>query len=146
MKIRRAKVDEWKKILKLLRQTPELQGSGNKIDSEYTKDYIISFIKDKQNNVVLIAKKNKEIMGILTADIFKKKRLSYLTDLVVKEQYRNRGIGNLLYNKFEYILKNNKIITLAGICKTNNKIMHKFLKKHNIKLGEKMYYFQKRLK
>ena len=145
IKIRLAEIKDWKQILKLLRKTPELQGSGNKIDSEYTKNYVLDSIKNKKANIVLVAEESKKIIGILTAEIFKKKRYSYLTDFAVLPYERHRGVGSLLYKRFEEILKKDKVKTIAGITKINNRAMQIFLKKHKIKLGEKFYFFEKEL-
>ena len=143
--IRVAKTKDWREILKFLRETPELQGSGRKVDPEYTKDYVVDSINNKNENIVLVAEEDK-IIGLLTAEIFKKKRFSYLTDFAIKQEYRKKGIGKSLYQEFEKMLKKNKIITVAGITKTSNKAMHKLLKSQRIDIGEKFYFFVKSLR
>jgi ribosomal protein S18 acetylase RimI-like enzyme len=145
MKIRLAKVRDWKKILKLLKETPELQCSGKKVDDEYTRDYVLDSIKNKKENIVLVAEEDKKIIGLLTAELFKKKRYSYLTDFAVVKERRPEGVGRKIYDKFLELLKKDKVDTLAGITKIKDRAMHKFLKKEGVRLGEKVYFFEKKL-
>jgi len=146
IEVKRAKINEWKSILRLLKGAPELQCSKDKVDSEYTKNYVKESIIEKKEDVVLVAEENKKVIGVLTAEIFKKKGYAYWTDFVVEKRYRNKGIGGMIYKKFEDICRENKISTIAGITKINDKEMHEFIKKRGFNLGKKVYFFEKKLK
>jgi N-acetylglutamate synthase-like GNAT family acetyltransferase len=143
MKIRKATIKDRDKILSLLQKTPELQGSQNKIDAEYTAEYVSDCILDTQRNCVLIAVDNEKIIGLLTAEMYPKKGFSHLTDIVVTPTKRNQRVGSQLYQRCEKILKKKKISAIAGITQASNKIMQKFCAEHGLKMGKKMYYFEK---
>ncbi|MDD4902704.1 MAG: GNAT family N-acetyltransferase [Patescibacteria group bacterium] len=146
LKIRKAKISDSDKILKILRQTPELQGSRHHVDAEYTKNYVTDCIRDTRENCVLVAVDGKEIIGVITLEIYLKKKFSHLTDIAIVSGYRRKGIGGQLYQACEKILKKKKINAVAGITQADNKIMRSFCAKHQLDMGKEMYYFEKKLK
>jgi N-acetylglutamate synthase-like GNAT family acetyltransferase len=146
LKIRKAEIGDRGQILKILRQTPELQGSRHRVDAEYTKEYVSDCIRATQENCVLVATDGNSIVGIVTVEISPKKKFSHLTDIAVVKNLRNKGIGGQLYQACEKFLKKKKITAIAGITLADNKIMRHFCAKHKLGLGKKMYYFEKKLK
>jgi N-acetylglutamate synthase-like GNAT family acetyltransferase len=145
IKIRPAKISDRGEILKILRQTPELQGSRHHVDAEYNMNYVCDCIRDTRENCVLVAVDGKEIIGVATLEIYLKKKFSHLTDIAIISGYRRSGVGSRLYEACEKFLKKKKIVAIAGITLTDNKIMRRFLTKHKLDMGRKMFYFEKKL-
>jgi ribosomal protein S18 acetylase RimI-like enzyme len=146
VKIRKAKFNDRHEILKILRQTPELQGSRHHVDAEYNMNYVRDCIRDSKDNLVLVAVEGKEIIGAATLEIYLKKKFSHLTDIAIVGGHRRKGVGGQLYRACEKILKKKKIIAVAGITLADNKIMRRFCAKHKLNMGKEMYYFEKKLK
>jgi GNAT superfamily N-acetyltransferase len=144
MKIRNAQLKDAELILKLLRKTPELQGYGE-MDAVYSKDYVIDCIKDKKMNLVFVAEENKKVVGLLIAEIWKKKRYSFFLDLVVLPEYRLKGIGTELYQAYETYCKKKDLKTITALVQTTNTNMHKFCEKKGYKKGHALYFFEKDL-
>jgi N-acetylglutamate synthase-like GNAT family acetyltransferase len=145
IKIRKARISDRDQILKLLRQTPELQGSRHHVDAEYNMNYVCGCVRDTKDNLVLVAMDGKKIVGVATLEIYLKKRFSHLTDIAIIAGCRHQGVGGQLYQACEKILRKKKIKAVAGITLADNKIMRRFCAKHKLDMGKEMYYFEKKL-
>ena len=114
MNIRNAQLKDAGQILNLLTKTPELQGYGDR-DAVYSKPYVIDGIKDKKMNLILVAEENKRIIGLLTAEMWNKKKHSFLVSFVVLPEYRSRGVGKKLYGLYEKHCKKHGVKTIATL-------------------------------
>lgn len=144
MKIRRGELRDAKEILRLLNSTPELQGGEN--EGVYTLDFVKGSIKNKDRELVLVAEEEGKLIGFLTAELWKHKGYSFFVDLFVKPEFRKKGVASQLYSKYESILKKLKIKTITGLVLVTNKRMLKWCKKHGLIIGNKMYFYEKRLR
>jgi N-acetylglutamate synthase-like GNAT family acetyltransferase len=142
--IRKADIKDSKEILNLLVKTPELQGS-EEVDSLYTEEYVIDTINDKDMNLVLIAEENNKVIGMIMAEIWLKKKYSFLTNFVVDLDYRKKGIGKQIYNEYENICKELELKNIVALIHKTNVIMQKFCKSKGYNKGHEMYYYDKEL-
>ena len=110
MKIRQGQINDVKTILKLLNETPELQGS-QEMGSFYSEDYVKSCLKDNKMNLVLVAEQNAKIIGLLIAEIWKEKNYSFFASFVVLPEHRSKGVGTKLYESYENYCKDKKYIS-----------------------------------
>ena len=144
MKIRKARLKDLNIILKLLRTTPELHGvKGEPI---YSKEYVIDSIKDNKRNVFFIAEENKKIMGFIFAEIWLKKKYSFLIDIVIVKEHRGRGVGKMLYYHYENYCRKKGIGIISALTQTKNKKTQEFNKRIGLKKGKSFYYYEKELR
>jgi len=144
MKIRKGKLKDVKELLNLLNNTPELQGVGEK--DSYTLSYLVGTIKSKDRNLVLIAEEKGEIIGFLLAELWKNKKFSFLCDMFVKADYRNKRVASMIQEEYEKICKKLKIEDIDALVLLTNKKMQNWCKKHNFNQGNKFFYYSKKLK
>jgi len=144
IKIREGKISDWEELLVLLNSSPELQSTPE--GETYNKGFVKATLKDKKRNVVLIVESEKKIVGFLTAEIWKDKKYSFLTDILIKKRYRKKGIASKLFKEYEKICKKDNLQTIIGLVLVNNKKMQRLVEKSNYKKGNKFYLYQKKLK
>jgi ribosomal protein S18 acetylase RimI-like enzyme len=144
MKIRKGRLKNTKELLILLNGTPELQGVGEK--DSYSSEFVRGTIKSKSRNLVLIAEDKGEIVGLLMAELWKNKKFSFLLDIFVKEEYRNKGTASMLEEEYERICKKLKINEIDSLVLLDNQKMQKWCSKNDYKQGNKFFYYSKELK
>lgn len=124
MKIRKIILNDLDDVFKLLNQLYE-----NKIKYEKFKEIYKIKLEDK-NSYYIVAIENDKIIGVLTSELQTKlhraKKQSFIEDLIVDENYRNRGIGKaLLQNAIDYAKENDcEVIELTSYIKNEN--AHRF--------------------
>jgi len=107
----------------------------NKIYPEYKKWFYDKQIKGCLNgkrNILFIKNENEKIIGMssLKKDNYEKK----ICTLFVKEEYRNKGYGNLLLEKsLSYLETINPLVTIA---EENIFMFEKIIKKYDWKLTD----------
>ncbi len=142
MKIRKAVLKDKNQIMKMIMKTPELQGLGE-MDSVYSPDYIADSIKDRKRNLALVAEEKGKIVGILLAEMWKKKKYSFFVDIAVLPEYRSKGIGKKLYELYEKECKKQKLKTILGLVQKTNTFMQKFMEKRSYQKGHEFYFYEK---
>jgi ribosomal protein S18 acetylase RimI-like enzyme len=143
MKIRKGRPKDTKELLALLNGTPELQGVGEK--DSYSPEFVSGTIKSKSRNLVLIAEDQGKIVGLLMAELWKNKKFSFLLDIFVKEEYRNKGTASMLEEEYEKICKKLKIDEINTLVLLDNQKMQKWCSKQNYQQGNKFFYYSKEL-
>ena len=112
--IRKAKKSDFDSILKLAKQlwdTEKVFFSNLKDDyfaDEQAKSLLLKNILKRKNHF-LVAEENNKIIGYIygyvsRADLYKKK-VGYIDQIVVDEEYRRQGICNKLMDSFTKIMK-----------------------------------------
>jgi len=144
MIIRKGKISDLKELLKLLNSTPELQSTAE--GQTYPLQFVKGTLTGKDRNLVLIAEENKKLIGFLTAELWKDKKYSYLTDIFVKVEYQKKGVASKLMKEYEKICKKYKMDFIVGSVMVSNKKMQNFVEKLNYKKGHKVYLYEKKLK
>ncbi len=144
MKIRHAQLKDSKAILKILLNTPELQGAGEK-DAVYTDAYVLDCIKDKKMNLVLVAEEDKELVGLLIAEIWKDKKYSFFVNFAVLPKHRGKGIGAKLHQAYEDYCKEKGLRIITALVHKTNLNMQRFCENRNYKKGYELYFYEKEL-
>lgn len=138
-KIRLAKLEDVSQILEIFNSSPYLATYEN--DKYYNKD-IEEYIQSSPNWMI-VYKIDKKIVGVLLAEIFS--NYAYLHILVVKEEFRGKGISKKLLDFFEEEMKKRNIKDLEGMTTVDNKIMQQLFKKYNYIPGKKFIFYSKKL-
>tara|TARA_Y100001980_G_C14385880_1_gene186491 strand:- start:159 stop:593 length:435 start_codon:yes stop_codon:yes gene_type:complete len=98
-----------------------------------------------QNHNIYFYLINNKIVGAITLIIEEKiihsgGKVGHIEDFVVLEEYRNKGIGTLLYNYVKILCEQNKCYKMILDC--NELLENYYIKKGFIKKGSYMgYYF-----
>jgi ribosomal protein S18 acetylase RimI-like enzyme len=82
------------------------------------------------NDSVLIAIENNKIIGTISTNLFGP-QVATIYRLVVKKEFRNKGIATLLIKHVESILKSKGVIEIGMYVNANKKELQEFYKKRN---------------
>ena len=130
IKIIQAKKEDISQIYNLGKQTKEL--SFSKKMNFHDKIELKEFIHHPKDNILLVAKEKKEVVGFLYGKIVSS-TWCILDNLVVNEKHRDNGIGSLLLHEFYLILKNKKISYVQILEEIHHKKTRNFWKKKGFK-------------
>ena len=87
-----------------------------------------------QNNILLIAKENEEVLGFLFGYIEKNNKniqeVAHLSFIYVKNKYRNNKIATKLIDEFISFIKKENIEIIEVKCYKNNEIANKLYIKY----------------
>ena len=97
-----------------------------------------------QNHNIFLYLENNIIVGAITLIIEEKiihsgGKVGHIEDFVVLEEYRNKGIGTLLYNYVKNLCEQNKCYKMILDC--NELIENYYIKKGFVKKGSYMTYY-----
>jgi len=143
LKLRIGRFSDSEELLGMLNSSSELQASEE--GNTYTKEWIDDALKDKKKNIVLIAEENRKIIGFLVSEIWLRKRYSFLNDIYIAPEYRQKGIATKLMDEYENRCEKLNIRAIIGLVLTTNEKMHKFKEKLGYKRGSAFYLYEKRL-
>ena len=110
MEIRAAKLGDEQAIFALIQELALYEKAPEQVSNsadQLSQDLFKSFICE-----AIVADENKEIVGFAlfyTAYSTWKGKILYLEDFYVKEIHRNKGIGNMLFEKVVEIAKDKKV-------------------------------------
>lgn len=90
----------------------------------------------KEKTYSFVAQDNKKIIGLIKLKI--NGGVAYLSELIISEKYRGRGIGNLLIHKFEDYAKKKECHIIYLETSEKHKEALKFYKKNNYKILSKL--------
>lgn len=143
MKIRKAKIADSEKLLKILRETPELQPIPG--EDNYDLKGIKKTVKNKYSNIVILAEEKKELIGFLIAEFDKRKNTGFVINLYVAPAFRKKGVASILLGYFETFCRKNKINEIGLLTLHDNKNMQEFLQKNNYRKGGLFFYYLRKL-
>ncbi len=103
--IRKSKISDIKEIKKLIDNTKEMDTT----QETFSEDYFKRLVK---KGIILLAEEDNSIIGICFGTYNKKEKWADLLGLMVKIEYRKKGIGSALVKEFEKIAKLNKLKTI----------------------------------
>lgn len=97
----------------------------------------------KNHNIFFYLENNK-IVGAITLIIEQKiihsgGKVGHIEDFVVLDEYRNKGIGSLLYNYVKILCEQNKCYKMILDC--NDLLENYYIKKGFVKKGSYMTYY-----
>ena len=136
IKIRRAKISEIGEIKKLVDSFEEM----DVIEETFTKNYYKRILK---KGILFIAIKGEKIIGVCFGTYNLSEKWADLLGLVVKEEFRKKGVGNLLIKEFEKIVKTRKLKTIDLYA---DKFQINLFRRLRYKQGRTYTSFRKKLK
>ena len=123
------------------KNTRQLQIDDHK-NMYYEPESVAKAIKSP-SEVCLVAKVNDQLAGFFIAHINEVFNEVYLSDMVLKPEYRGQGIGQMLITKAREILKPKNIDWSWALVQDDNLPMHHFMEKQGYIKGKKFYFFYK---
>lgn len=129
MEIRKFTINDLDDVFELLNQLYE-----NKLKYESFREIYISKLND-ENSYYIVATENDKVIGVLTSELQVKlhraKKQSFVEDLIVDKDYRNKGVGKaLLQNAVDYA-KNNDCEVIELTSYIDNENAHRFYENNN---------------
>ena len=122
---------------------PELQTSWE--GNTYSKEWVKTAITNKEQDLVLVAEEKAEITGFILAEMWKKKKYSFLSDLFVRAEYRKKGVAVKLMKEYEKICRKERLRSVMLLTTVSNTRMQGFIEKIGYKKGNKFYIYEKKL-
>lgn len=105
MEIRKAKNSEIKEIKKLVDESEKMDVVTETFPETYYRRIL-------QKGILLVAIENNELVGVCFGTYNTKEKWADVLGLVVKEEFRKKGIGSSLVKEFEKIAKDKKLKTI----------------------------------
>jgi GNAT superfamily N-acetyltransferase len=93
----------------------------------------ITFITENTKDIILVALQGNEVIGYIHGspyELLYSDSLINILGFVVKEKFRNAGVGNLLINKLEYWARDNGYSGVRLASGFNRLDAHRFYEKH----------------
>lgn len=103
--IRKARKSEIREIKKLVDSFKEM----DVIPDTFSEQYYQRILK---KGILFVAEENNKIIGVCFGDYDLKEKWADLLGLVVKKEFRKKGIGSLLIKEFEKTVKKKKLKTI----------------------------------
>ncbi len=147
MEIRKARVKDvasvlelWKELFLYHKKLPKnnklkiyqkLKEGAENIFARWVKENIKS-----RNGVVFVAEDSDKIVGYClihikpNVPVFKIKKLGYISDLYVKEDYRNKGVGSKFHKECFKWFRKKGLRHISLLVDAKNPAAHEFYKKH----------------
>lgn len=137
--LRKAKLNDLKKCYVLLKGFKELSNpSGEPNHLWWLKDLI-------KKQVFVVAEIDGKIIGLAIGEVATG-NLGFLHLICVKKEFQNKGIGNLLYNEREKMLRKKGARAIMAYVSPKNKKALNILKKNKFNRGQLVYEHIKFLK
>jgi N-acetylglutamate synthase-like GNAT family acetyltransferase len=105
MEIRKAKNSEINEIKRLVDEFEEMDVIKETFPETYYRRIL-------QKGILLVAIEYDKLVGVCFGTYNTKEKWADLLGLVVKDEYRKKGIGSSLIKEFEEIVKNKKLKTI----------------------------------
>ena len=110
----------------------------------YEKDEIGQWIKDRENNMIVVATTNSKIVGFACCKIMTQ-YWAMVDNFYVSSIFRKKGIGTRIENFLEKELKKRRIDYITRLVKPKNKASRKFLKERGFKEHNRYIWIDKTL-
>jgi len=135
MEIRKAKNSEINEIKRWVDEFEEMDVIKDTFPEAYYRRIL-------QKGILLVAIENKKLVGVCFGTYNTKEKWADLLGLVVKENFRKKGIGSSLVKEFEKIVKNKKLKTIDLYA---DKTQLQLFKKLSYKQGRTYTAFRKKI-
>jgi len=142
--LRRGKLADVNQIYSLGAKTQELRFS-QVTKFFHLKDEIEEWIKKPNDNILLVAAKDKKVVGFIYAKIIGK-HWCMIDNLVVAPEHRGEHIGTVLLEELLKILRQKKIDYVQTLEQIKNKKGRKFWKKKGFHEGYVFVWANKKLR
>ena len=142
IKIRRGKIKDISQIYNLGKHAKELEFS--KKMNFHDRLELKEFVTKTKDNILLVSIIGNKIVGFLYAKIVSRE-WCILDNLVVKEEFREHGVGSLLLQDLCEILKKKKVNYLQLLEDIHHKKTREFWKKKGFKEEKKFIWADKKI-
>jgi N-acetylglutamate synthase-like GNAT family acetyltransferase len=144
IKIRKANHEDVNKIYALGKKINELNFS--KQYPFHQRSELKESINDK-NSILLVAENKDNVVGFLLAKIIFHRAGGWciLDNIAIEENFRKRGISDMLLKNFYLTLKNKKVNYIQILEEIHQKETHKFWKHQGFKKTKKFIWAEKRI-
>ena len=144
-KLREAKLDDRIQLDELFHEELEyhksLMPNLFKIPEKVIDESWLKSILTNKNTFLVVSDYNGTIVGVVLYkidaypddNIYKERKFGYIEEMIVKESFRGKGIGNKLLDYAIKDLKTRDIIDIELNVWENNTIGQRFFKKHRFK-------------
>jgi len=144
-----ASEDDFEEISFLLNEISQaiISASGRwskySVNSDKSKQRQIYDMLIKSNNKLFLAKINGKVVGCVNLQLIQNIRhgwlRGHLEEVVVKLEYRGKGIGTMLMKSVKDYCKRNNIKMIKVMCGKQLKESHKFYEKNGFKYLDRGY-------
>lgn len=128
-------------IIALGMATPELH-IENEVADYYSYDMLKSFITSP-HDIYLAAKIDGILAGYFLSTVNPYLKEAYLIDMVIKPEFRKKGIATALFEKAFTILKQHDIVWAWCLVDPKNETMMQVLEKKGFMRGKQFQFFYK---
>lgn len=93
----------------------------------------IEYIRENTKDIILVAEKNNEVIGFIHGspyELLYSDSLMNILGFIVKEKFRNIGVGNILIEKLECYAKENGYSGVRLVSGFDRLTAHRFYEKH----------------
>ena len=109
----------------------------------------IEYIVENSKDIILIAEQNDELIGYIHGspyELLYSDSLINILGFIVKEEFRNTGIGSILINKLECLVKANGYSGIRLVSGSDRLNAHKFYEHHGYSYRKDQKNFIKRFR
>ncbi len=110
----------------------------------WSTERLVGWVKAHQD-VMLVAEEGGEVVGFQITNIHLPSKVGYLSDLVVDESARGRGIGSQLVELTLEKMREMGVTYVYALTQVENIKIHNLLKKYNFDKCKKMVWFEAQL-
>jgi N-acetylglutamate synthase-like GNAT family acetyltransferase len=147
MVVRRASIDDLKVIQRLNNELFELELNG--CDDSLVKDWPLTIDGEEYfkelilKDYVYVCVDDGNVVGYLAGSIvsvsYIKNKYAEVNNMCISNDYRGKGVGTLLFDKFRYDVKELGIMELRVTASSNNSNARKFYEKNGFNEFEVTY-------
>lgn len=129
--LRDASVEDAEDVTRLVQELAASGGERSPIDERYAR-YFLS----QSNCHILLAEVEDQIIGLLSylmkPDLYHASDTCYIAELIVKDGYRDRGVGSLLMKKLIELMVTSGCVEISVTTMPYNRGAIEFYKKHGL--------------
>lgn len=131
--IRKYKEGDYKQVEENLRE-------AGLFDETWDSEKNVNGMVAKDPGSIIVAEEAEKVVGSVFL-VYQGPKLVYLFRLVVKKEYRGKGIASKLIEKAYEIAKNNGVEEIGMYVDSSNKDLHEFYGKRDFKRSKSTYYY-----
>ncbi len=135
LQVGEASKDEVSDLVNLLKDLFSIEKDFTFNEDNHSKG--LSLLIEDPNHVVIIGKFEEELVAMITIQTVistvKGSKVGLIEDFIVKDDFRDMGIGTHLFSYIKDYAKENKFTRLQLVCDNNNEIAKEFYRNKKFK-------------
>lgn len=100
---------------------------------------------EANQDINLVAEEGGEILGFILTQLHRPSEVGYLSDVVVREEARGRGVGAALVEQAVKRMTDMGLTYIYGLTQQTNEKIQNLLAKQGFEGGETMIWFEKKV-